>query len=457
MNKIFTGDYAIKKENIKLINPARLQGGTFFSKLKHGDQNIYIQTPICKTKNGIVSTRKERYIDLLFDLEHTDFISFLEDFENTLHQSILEKSESWFENPLSMEDIKYLSTSMLRSYKNSFHLVRVFFPDNNRSSSQSVYLFNENREPISVDSLTSDSKIICLLEITGLKFSTSNFRFELFVKQLMKMNDVKEETCMINLSQTTPTPTTPTKTPAQPTIPTITSINTLEEVKELELSEEEESEEESEEELEEEESEEEVSETEVEEEEEEPTIEFEEVNINVEQEEPTTEEIKEQTKEQTKEVKFEDEEILSEKENEEEEQTNEIDEIDLIIEDTEELPKTILESKVESKVETTLEKNNNEENSYQEHLEKKCNNLEKEVVLNNGLTEVNLDFNECSDSIQLKKKDDIYLELYKAALEKANRAKEFAIKSFLEAKRIKNTYLLKNINSTETDSEIARF
>ena len=59
--------------------------------------------------------------------------------------------------------------------------------------------------------------------------------------------------------------------------------------------------------------------------------------------------------------------------------------------------------------------------------------------------------------VELKKKDEIYLELYKAALEKANRAKEFAIKSFLEAKRIKNTYLLKNIDSIETDSVITNF
>ena len=56
--------------------------------------------------------------------------------------------------------------------------------------------------------------------------------------------------------------------------------------------------------------------------------------------------------------------------------------------------------------------------------------------------EVEIHVDENTPSIQLKEKHEIYMELYQAALEKANRAKEYAIQHFLEAKKIKNTYLL---------------
>jgi hypothetical protein len=54
-------------DDIALANPQGLQGGAFFSKLKLLGNNITMQTPKCKTKNGIVKTEKKIYCDLMFE------------------------------------------------------------------------------------------------------------------------------------------------------------------------------------------------------------------------------------------------------------------------------------------------------------------------------------------------------------------------------------------------------
>ena len=69
-------------DDIALANPQGLQGGAFFSKLKLLGNNITMQTPKCKTKNGIVKTEKKIYCDLMFENDDdnvTDFVESMED------------------------------------------------------------------------------------------------------------------------------------------------------------------------------------------------------------------------------------------------------------------------------------------------------------------------------------------------------------------------------------------
>jgi hypothetical protein len=53
------------------------------------------------------------------------------------------------------------------------------------------------------------------------------------------------------------------------------------------------------------------------------------------------------------------------------------------------------------------------------------------------------------DKVILKKRNDVYYEMYKEALKKAKIAKELALASYLEAKRIKNTYMLTDIEEDD--------
>ena len=54
-----------------------------------------------------------------------------------------------------------------------------------------------------------------------------------------------------------------------------------------------------------------------------------------------------------------------------------------------------------------------------------------------------------SDSIKLKNANDVYLEIYKKAREKAKAARNDAIKAYLEVKRIKDLYMIDVIDSSD--------
>ena len=70
-----------------------------------------------------------------------------------------------------------------------------------------------------------------------------------------------------------------------------------------------------------------------------------------------------------------------------------------------------------------------------------------------GVEEVNLDFNDIKESITLKKPNDVYYEIYKAAREKAKHMRKVAIEAYLEAKEIKTKYMLSDIDDSEEESE----
>jgi hypothetical protein len=55
------------------------------------------------------------------------------------------------------------------------------------------------------------------------------------------------------------------------------------------------------------------------------------------------------------------------------------------------------------------------------------------------------------ETMQLKKPNQVYFELYKEARNKAKLAKKSAIIAYLEAKNIKKTYMIENINDSDSD------
>jgi hypothetical protein len=61
------------------------------------------------------------------------------------------------------------------------------------------------------------------------------------------------------------------------------------------------------------------------------------------------------------------------------------------------------------------------------------------------------------ESFTLKKPNQVYYEIYKAAREKAKNAKKEAILAFLEAKNIKKTYMLDDIDESDDEDEDLNF
>jgi hypothetical protein len=73
----------------------------------------------------------------------------------------------------------------------------------------------------------------------------------------------------------------------------------------------------------------------------------------------------------------------------------------------------------------------------------------------NEIHEINFNLEELpeDDIVQLKQRNEVYYKMYKEAKRKAKIAKDLALSSYLEAKRIKNEYMLDDSESEDDDLE----
>jgi len=71
------------------------------------------------------------------------------------------------------------------------------------------------------------------------------------------------------------------------------------------------------------------------------------------------------------------------------------------------------------------------------------------------LVEVEFNLEKITDDkpMLIKKRDNIYYEMYREAKKKAKAARDLALSAYLEAKRIKNTYLLEDMEEDDDDDE----
>ena len=90
--------------------------------------------------------------------------------------------------------------------------------------------------------------------------------------------------------------------------------------------------------------------------------------------------------------------------------------------------------------------------------------LEENMDLDLGIKEENGDICEMEitlpledtkeEIMQLKKRNDVYYEMYKEAKKKAKLARGFALSAYLEAKRIKNTYLIDEAFDSDDEDDM---
>jgi len=70
---------------------------------------------------------------------------------------------------------------------------------------------------------------------------------------------------------------------------------------------------------------------------------------------------------------------------------------------------------------------------------------------NDELKEFQISIEPTMDPITLKKPNEVYYDLYKQARKKAKEAKKTALIAYLEAKNIKKTYMLENLDDSDDD------
>jgi hypothetical protein len=414
MDDLFQTDSSFPFDDIKLKTPRALQGGTYIANLSVNDNNIIIQTPKCKTKKGITKTAKQLYCDLLFNQDHNDFIEWLESFQERVRELIFENSENWFHESPSLDDIEYNWNNSIRTYKQSNYLVRTFIHKSKNVKTISLQIYDSDQKKLNIEDVDKEKNVISILEIVGIKFSSQSFQLDVCLRQLMVLNEKPLfNKCLIRLDkpkQSSDNEKSLGENKKSKVLENIITNNN-------------------------EENEENIEENEENIEENEENIEEHKKNQENNNEENRNKQSEQQTHTHTQTVK-----VVQRNDNEKQQ----------LIQDRE------VAVDVED-VEHQIDQEDNEEKNKKQNIVlknevKKELDVEKEKQNMKDLEEIEINVND-SDEIKLKKPNEVYLDIYKEARNKARLAKKAAIKAYLEAKKIKELYMLDEIDSSSSESE----
>jgi hypothetical protein len=398
--------------NLYLGPPSTLAGGAYFTRMMYNNNKLlYLQTPKCLTKQGFVKSGKKMFVDLMFDNNDTVFINWIENLETKCQELIHSKGEAWFQSKLEKDDIETAFTSPFKIYKSGkYYLLRVNVKPN-------IKIYNETDESIKIEDITPEKTIISILELQGIRFTSRNFQIEIelkqsmvvspdpfldecFIKKPVRRNPVPSNTIQSNTvtSNTVSSNTVTSNTVPSAVIPfeKIVNSNTFN------------------------------------------TNTFNTIDLD---------------------ISDGDDEVVSEEQDGEvvDEATSSSNLDDFINETANELTKTnqLFSKGLEENNHNATYQNANEnivlEIEELDFIEKDDPNILKEVDLSSSLEN-------SLESITLKKPNQVYYEIYKKAREKAKECKKVAIAAYLEAKNIKNTYMLEDNDESDSDeSELDDF
>jgi hypothetical protein len=390
-------------DKLILVKPTQIPGGNYFIKLLINDNSLYIQPPKCKLKQGISKAGKRMFADLMFTNENDQFVRWMENLENHCQKNIFKNREQWFDGDLELSDIENYFTSPLKVYKSGkYYIIRTNIATSLGKSNLKVY--DENENEVDMDNINENMNIMTILEIQGIKCSARSFQIDIELKQMLVLNPINIfDKCL--LTKKTSEVNTDNSQQIEETKNIIEEQNDFEKKHDNN----------------------EVNNNEVNNNE----VNNNEVNNN---------------------------EVNNNEVNNNEVNNNEVNNfLNNIIDDHE---NDIVFNNNDNK-EVINEYVNNNENNLEENEKEIIENKDitiKETIenkSNNGLEEVSIPLEDLSqdDKIQLKQRNEVYYEMYREARRKAKIARNLALTSYLEAKRIKNTYMLDDLKDSD-DSDL---
>jgi len=403
MDSILEASDNFQFSSVKLSKPKSTTGGNWLIKFGINNNPFYLQTPKCNTRNGFLKAGKRYYTDLVFSNDNDEFIRWMENLENMCHDHLHENRAIWFDSKLMLErhDIENYFTSPMKIYKTGkYYILRVNVETNLGVPALTIY--DEANNKVEIDAITDKQDIISILEFKGIKCSSTSFQIDIEIKQMVTMKPVKIfSNCVIRLPSQYGTSINENKTEndnQNDLDKPIIGINNAENT-ELDIHV--------------------------------PTLEdsdFNENNENMENSEI----------------------VISTLDN-----SNEIGvgSLDKDINDIQKIETGVTSTEPEINDKPILE--NNEVTP--DNLDEPANIIDDtmiEPIDTNELQEFNIDLDDLTDdvNINIKKDKDIYYEMYREACRKAKIARDLALSSYLEAKRIKNQYMLDDLTDSD-DSE----
>ena len=398
MNNIYEPNDSFSFEKIKISKPVSILGGNYFIRFSFDNNPLYIQPPKCKTKQGFLKAGKKYYTDLVFTNADDEFIRWMENLENVCHQHLFQNREKWFESNMELHDIENYFTSPLKIYKTGkFYLARVNVITNMGVPNLTIY--NENNTIVPIEDINDKTDVITILELKGIKCTTTSFQIEMEMKQMLTVKPVELfNKCIIKM----PTQSSVSNNEFNETLPEIIAPNNV-----------------------------------------------------------------------TKTIDSNDNNIIEPVKSIEESNNNDDDGENLVkigVNDDEDINintdvtvneeihiDTDINNNDKVIIDTDIIVNTDTDNNKNEEID---NNENHEDVItvpnqNNELEEVEIHLDELPEdsNINIKQSNEVYYEMYREACRKAKIARDLALSSYLEAKRIKNTYMLEDITDSD-DSDL---
>ena len=197
MDDIFDTNADFQFDKISLITPTSISGGIHFSKILINKKQLYIQSPKCKTKQGIVKTGKKIHADLVFSNDDEEFIQWIQMLELTVRKHIYTNREKWFDMDLDEDDIESYFTPTIKIFKSGKqYIMRVNVSQ--RIGSSPLKIYDENELDVEMESIHENTPIITILEIQGVRCSSKNFQIDVELKQIMVLKPMNLfEKCII--------------------------------------------------------------------------------------------------------------------------------------------------------------------------------------------------------------------------------------------------------------------
>jgi hypothetical protein len=391
MDNIIEPNASFDFSKLTLAHPVGIQGGAYFTKIEFNQKPLYIQTSKSLTRQGFVKSGKKYYCDLMFDKNSETIIHWLENLEEKCHKLIYEKKDAWFQGNLEETDIETAFNPLIRVYKSGkYYLLRTNVK-NTKDDIPAVKIYNEKEITLGIADVTPETEIISILDIQGIKFTSRNFQIDIELKQVMILdNEPIFESCLIKTNKKSDK--------ALEVLVQEAPIN------EMPLSD--------------------------------ATFGLSNATLGLRN---ATLGLSDATSTSSLNQDLNNEDIKTEESVEESNNLNSLDSL----EEIEVLD--ILQTNESNKSKNTEENISIDFEDLMEDIEENNDDELKEVD--------NIDFNldKTNSSITLKKPNQVYFELYKEARNKAKQAKKSAILAYLEAKNIKKTYMIENINDSDSD------
>ena len=191
----------IEFNTINFENPKKVKGGGYMSLISYGPNKnrFIIQSPKLKTSNGIHNNNLRSYIELLLDKGHWPFYQFLDYLDSHILTIVNDNSLNWFEQTFPLDVLEELYQSNMRiNGKNN--IPKIKFKIHKSKGDLNCNIYNNKNELQLENFVETGNKVVCILELIGIKFLKQQLYLEWKTLQIKVYDNKKDviDNCIIN-------------------------------------------------------------------------------------------------------------------------------------------------------------------------------------------------------------------------------------------------------------------